>query len=338
MMLTLWLEFIACSAAIVVCGTYLSKYGDVIAEKTGLGRAWIGLVLMAGVTSLPELINGISSVTAAGVPDIAIGDIMGSCMFNVSLIAVMDMFSGPGPIFSKAEKGHIISAGFGIILIGVAAVSILAGQFMPVAGSIGFYTPVLIIIYLVGMKSVFIFEKRRLLEHAGEAAEAPRYAHVSVREAVGKYALNAAVIVVAATLLPFIGDRIAVETGLGRSFVGTFFIGMTTSLPELVVSIAALRIGAAEMAIANLFGSNMFNIFIVGIDDIFYVKGSILADVSPTHAITAIIAVIMTGIAVVSLTYRLKGKTFLRLGWDTVAIVLAYIVSIVLLYSMKGVP
>ncbi|MCC6502635.1 MAG: sodium:calcium antiporter [Deltaproteobacteria bacterium] len=335
-MLTLWFEFIACSAAIVVCGTYLSKYGDVIAEKTGLGRAWIGLVLMAGVTSLPELINGISSVTVANVPDIAVGDIMGSCMFNVSLIALMDMFSGPGPIFSKAEKGHIISAGFGIILIGVCAVSLLAGQFMPVVGSIGLYTPVLAAVYLVGMKSVYIFEKRRLVEFAGLSAEAPRYAHVSVREAVLKYAVNAAVIVVAATLLPFIGDRIAVETGLGRSFVGTFFIGMTTSLPELVVSVAALRIGAAEMAIANLFGSNMFNILIIAVDDIFYTKGSLLADVSADHAITALIAMIMTGIAVVSLTYRLKSKTFLRLGWDTVAIVLAYIVSIILLYSMRG--
>ena len=136
-MLTLWLEFIACSAAIVVCGTYLSKYGDVIAEKTGLGRAWIGLVLMAGVTSLPELINGISSVTAADVPDIAVGDIMGSCMFNVSLIALMDMFSGPGPIFSKAEKGHIISAGFGIILIGVAAVPSSPGNSCRWSGASG---------------------------------------------------------------------------------------------------------------------------------------------------------------------------------------------------------
>lgn len=157
-----------------------------------------------------------------------------------------------------------------------------------------------------------------------------------MREAVLKYAMNAAVIVVAATLLPFIGDRIAVETGLGRSFVGTFFIGMTTSLPELVVSVAALKIGAAEMAIANLFGSNMFNIFIIAVDDIFYTKGSLLANVSADHVITALIAMIMTGIAVVSLTYRLKSKTFLRLGWDTVAIVLAYIVSIILLYSMRG--
>lgn len=158
------------------------------------------------------------------------------------------------------------------------------------AGRIGLYTPMLMIICLVGMKSVFIFEKIRFVEFAGVAAEAPRYAHVSVREAVTNYAINAAVIVVAATLLPFIGCRIAVETGLGRSFVGTFFIGMTTSLPELVVSVAALKTGAVEMAIANLFGGNMFNVFIVGVDDIFYAKGSLLADVSPNHAITALIA------------------------------------------------
>src|SRR3990172_2991592 len=114
----LWLQLIFCSAVIVFCGTNLSKYGDVIAEKTGLGRAWIGLVLMASVTSLPELITGISSVAFANVPDIALGDIMGSCVFNLSIIALMDILHGPKPIFSKAEHSHILSAGFGVILIG----------------------------------------------------------------------------------------------------------------------------------------------------------------------------------------------------------------------------
>jgi len=78
----LWFEFIVCSGVIVFCGTLLAKYGDIIAEKTGMGRAWIGLILMASVTSLPELITGISSVTIANTPDIALGDIMGSCVFK----------------------------------------------------------------------------------------------------------------------------------------------------------------------------------------------------------------------------------------------------------------
>ncbi|MDH4101110.1 MAG: sodium:calcium antiporter, partial [Nitrospirota bacterium] len=82
-MVVLWLKFILCSAVIVYCGTKLSRYGDVIAEKTGMGRAWTGLILVSSVTSLPELFIGISSVTIAGTPDIALGDIMGSCVFNL---------------------------------------------------------------------------------------------------------------------------------------------------------------------------------------------------------------------------------------------------------------
>ena len=150
-----------------------------------------------------------------------------------------------------------------------------------------------------------------------------------------KYAINALVIVTAATLLPFIGERLAQETGLGKSFVGSIFIAMTTSLPELVVSITALRIGATDMAIANLFGSNMFNIFIIAIDDIFYLTGPILSHVSTNHAVTGFIAVLMTGIAIVSLTYRLQKKAFLRLGWDAVALLMAFLVNIYLLYSLK---
>src|SRR3990170_2908958 len=121
-MLISFLEFFACAAVIFYCGTLLSKYGDVIAEKTGLGRAWIGLVLMAFITSLPELITGISSVTLANVPDIALGDIMGSLIFNISIIAFMDLFYRKNaPIFSTVGGGHVISASYGIILIGIVS-------------------------------------------------------------------------------------------------------------------------------------------------------------------------------------------------------------------------
>lgn len=327
-------EFFLCAAVIVVSGTFLSRYGDVLSEKVGLGRAWIGLILMASVTSLPELINGISSVTIADVPDIAIGDLMGSCVFNLSLIALMDALYRPGPIFMIAEHGHILSAGFGMILIGIAAVSIFMGPDLPALGHIGLYTPLIIFIYFVGIRSVYLFEKRKIAEFAEGLSKVDVYAHVSLKEAVVKYVLNAAVIIVAATILPFLGDRLAAASGLGRSFVGTFFIGITTSMPELVVSVASLRIGAADMAIANLFGSNMFNMFILAIDDLFYGKGPLLSYVSGSHSVTAIMALIMTGIAIVALTYRLKKKTVLRIGWDAVALLLAFIINVLLLYKI----
>jgi cation:H+ antiporter len=205
-----------------------------------------------------------------------------------------------------------------------------------VLGHVGLYTPAIILLYAVGIRSVFLFEKKKIAAFVGEIAEAVRYDHVTTRDAVVRYSLNALVIVGAATMLPFIGDRLAEETGLGRSFVGTIFIAMTTSLPELVVSIAALRIGAADMAIANLFGSNMFNIFIIAVDDFFYVKGPLLSHVSSNHAVTGLMAVIMTGIAVVSLTYRMEKKAFPRLGWDAVALLLAYVMNIYLLYALRG--
>lgn len=335
-MVFLWLQFILCSAVIVLCGTNLSKYGDIIAEKTGLGRAWIGLVLMASVTSLPELITGISSVALADVPDIALGDIMGSCVFNLSIIALMDILHGPKPIFSKVEHGHIISAGFGVILIGIAAISILANANIPSIGHVGLYTPAIIVIYVIGVRSLFLFEKRKIKEFVEEMAEALQYKHISTKEAVTKYVFNALIIVAAATWLPFIGDRLAEATGLGRSFIGSIFIALTTSLPELAVSISALKIGAADMAIANLFGSNMFNIFILAVDDLFFTKGPLLSYISINHAITGFMAVLMTGITIVSLEFRLEKKVFLRLGWDAIAILHAYFINIYLLYSMRG--
>ena len=212
----------------------------------------------------------------------------------------------------------------------------MANANIPAIGHIGLYSPAIIMIYFIGIRGVFLFERRRIKEFVGEMAQTLRYEHITTKEAVVKYAINALFIIGAAAWLPFIGNRLAEETGLGRSFVGTVFIAMATTLPELVVSVSALKIGAADMAIANLFGSNMFNIFILAIDDIFYVKGALLSNVSTNHAVTGFMAVLMTGIAIAGLTYRLQRKAFLRLGWDAIAILLAYTVNIYLLYSLRG--
>ena len=90
------------------------------------------------------------------------------------------------------------------------------------------------------------------------------------------------------------------------------------------------------MAIANLFGSNLFNIFILAVDDLCYLPGPLLAAVSATHAVTGLMALLMTGICIVSLTYRLERKFFLRIGWDTLALLLAFLLNVLLLYSLRG--
>ena len=333
-MMNVWLQFIACTAVILFAGTRLSKYGDVIAEKTGLGRTWVGLVLMASVTSLPELITGISSVTVYDLPNIAAGDVFGSCMFNILIIALLDYKIDAAPLSARAHQGQVLTAAFGILMLGVAALSLAAGSRLPAVGWAGIYSPLLLVLYPTAMRLAFLYERRRIAEFIQDVAEEAQYQEISKKRAYGMYALNALIIVGAATYLPHIGDRIAETTGLGRTFAGSIFVALTTSLPEVVVSFAAVRMGAVDLAVGNLFGSNLFNLGILALDDILYTKGPLLAAISDNHLLTVIAAISMTAIAVIGLTYR-AGRKFLFFSWDSFGICVVYAVATVLLYLTR---
>lgn len=329
----IWLEFIICTLVIVFAGMRLSKYGDMIAEKTGLGRTWIGVILLASVTSLPELITGISSVAVFDLPNIAVGDVLGSCMFNILIIAMLDLASPRiAPISSRAHQGHVLTAGFGILLLGIVALTIFAGERIPVLGWFGITSIAFLLIYFFAMRMVFMYEKRRALE-LPPAEEESQYAGISKRKVYALYALNALFIVAAATWLPHLGDRISEMTGLGNTFVGSVFIALSTSLPELVITVGAIRIGAVDLALGNLFGSNLFNIGILAIDDLLYTNGALLLNVSGNHLVSALAAMMMTAIAVIGLTYR-TDKKFLYLAWDSVGIIFVYVISTWMLFAL----
>jgi cation:H+ antiporter len=330
----LWAGFLICTSAIVFSGIRLSRYGDIIAEKTGLGRAWTGMVLMASVTSLPELVTGISSVTFAGVPDIAVGDVLGSCVFNMLIIALLDAQYRIIPISAKAHQGNILSAAFGIFLLSAVSVSIFLGNHIASLGWIGPYSIFFIIIYLIAIRLVYFYEKKQIAALMKEKAVELKYQNIATRTAVLNYILNAIIVIIAATFLPKIGEGIAEITGLGQTFVGTIFIAISTSLPEVVVSFTAVRMDAVDLAIGNLFGSNIFNICILAVDDMFFIKGPILSFANQNHIVSALSAIAMTTIAVIGLTYRSVKKP-LFLAWDSIGIILMYVMNLMLLYMLK---
>ncbi len=330
----LWIAFIACTSVIFYAGTRLSKYGDIIAEKTGLGRTWIGVVLMASVTSLPELVTGISSVTYAGLPDIAVGNITGACIFNMVTLAILDVIHQPGPISAKAHHGHVLSAAFGILLMAITVMGIFLGDHILHSGWIGIYTPLFIIIYFSAMRLVYYYEKRKIAEFIKEMALELKYKEISTKTAIINYGINAAAVIIAAVFLPEIANGIAETTGLGQTFVGTIFVAISTTLPELTVSISAVKIGAIDLAIGNLFGSNIFNIFILSLDDIFFTKGPLLSFVSQYHIISALSVILMTSLAIIGLTYRTE-KKFLFISWDSISILLIYFVNLGILYMLR---
>lgn len=328
-MLAAWSQFLACAVAIAVAGYQLARYGDVIAEKTGLGRTWIGVILLATVTSLPELVSGISSVTLADAPEIAVGNALGACVFNLALLAMLDFLYRETPIYQKASSGHILSAGFAIILIGLVLFSLLTRDAATLRlGHIGVYTPLILLLYAVAMRALYVQERR---ETARESADAV-YAGHSLRSAVMRYVAASAVVVAAGLWMPFAALRIAEVMGWGQSFVGTLLVAAATTLPEAASTIGALRIGAIDLAIGNLFGSNLFNITIIAYDDIAYLKGPLLTHVSESHAITGISAVVMTGAAVVGLYYRPATRVLRIGGWVSLALILTYVLNSWVLY------
>ena len=154
----IWLQFALCTAFILYSGTRLSLYGDVIAEKSGLGRTWIGVILMASVTSLPELVTGVSSVAIYSLPNIAAGDVLGSCMFNLLILAMLDIKRNGSPISAMAHQGHVLTAAFGILLLGLVAISILAADLTPAIGWVGLSSPIIVLIYIAAMRIVFRYE------------------------------------------------------------------------------------------------------------------------------------------------------------------------------------
>lgn len=325
-MLLIWVEFIIVAALVVYSGGRLAYCSDVIAEKTGMSRTWIGVVLLATMTSLPELLTGASAITAAGVPDIAVGDVLGSCVFNLAIIAILDLLYRPGVILSKAEQGHILAAGFCLMMLVIAGIGLFLAfndiSFPTVW--IGFYTPLIIFLYLLGMRTIFRFERQKVRI---ERKVFIRYEDVRAITAYRGFAIHAAVIVASATTLPFIGRALAEETGWGQTFVGMMFIALATSLPEVSTSIAAIRLGAIDLAIGGLLGSNLFNLSILAIDDIMFIDGPILDHVSMTHMLPLLAAILMSGIAILALFYKPTAREVLRVSWLIAVIFAIYLLN-----------
>lgn len=306
---TLALQFLLCAAVIMVAGVTLSRSADRLAELHGWGRGWVGLALLATVTSLPELASGISAVTTVQAPDLAVGNALGACVVNLGFLAVVDLLHRQAPMYRQAGSTHLLSAGFGVLMLALVAVSQALGERVPVLWHAGLNSPVLLLLYLLALRSVFEHERGQAQTQVrGRAGTADPAAHASDppgRRTVGqewmRFGMAALAVLAAGSWLPVAADALASASGLSRSAVGTVFMAVVTTLPEMAVTLGALRLGAVDMAIGNLLGSNLFNLAILGIDDLLFTGGPLLAVASPLHAGTAAVALMMTGLVIIGL-------------------------------------
>jgi cation:H+ antiporter len=331
-----WTQYALCLAVIGAAGVKLTEYGDAIADKTGMGGTWVGLILIATVTSLPELASGITASAFARLPDIAAGDALGSCVYNLLLLALMDLFSRRGPVLARVQRQHVVSAGFGVALLGLAGLGLIAAQagLSGLVGHLAWSTPLLILVYVVGIRTLHQYQEEEVEEFTEE--EPDRYAGHSLRYVATRYAVAAAAVVAAGIWLPYVSADLALVMGWNNSFTGTMFTALSTSIPELVVTLAALRIGAIDMAVGNVLGSNMFNMLVLAIDDSVYTPGSIFADVSTAHLVSAIIATTMTGIVIAAIYVRPKLRVLGIGSWASLGLIGLFAVNAWLTFHLGG--
>ena len=334
-MTSLVLQFLALAAVVAGAGTLLARAADSIAEATGLGRLLVGSILLAAATSLPELTVDVAAVRA-GMPDLATGDLLGSSLMNLLILAGIDLSRRNGRrMLSREAASHALSATLSIALTAIAGLALLAAGRLPGGALLGIsgWSWALLAAYVLGARMLFIDQRisARLAveQRGGEPPPSP----AAPARAAAVFAGAAAAILLAGPRLAHVAGELADRSGLGGTFVGTTLVALTTSLPELASSLAAVRIGALDLAIGNTFGSNAFNMLLfVPLDAVH--PGSLFAAVSPAHAVTAFAVIVATTVAVLGQLYQVERRVPV-LEPDALLVVVLVGAALVLVYRLS---
>ncbi len=314
MLLNHILIFIASALIIIISGIIISWLGDVIASRSKLGGLWIGVVLIAFVTSLPEVATA-ASAGRMGIPNLSAGDLFGSGLFNLALLAIADLVHYRQRLLEAVTLGHAVSGGLAIILTALASIFIITKTSIAIGG-LALGSIFIFIIYFLGVWLISRNKKDIVAQELDkQSAEVEEKVAVRLRSLpswgiFSIFGLGTLAILLAAPRLALSADFLADYTGLGTSFFGTLFVAFTTSLPELAVSIAAIRLAAFDLVVGNIFGSNAFNMGALIMLDLFYVKGSVYPVLSPVHAVTGMFIIIITTIAIMGLVFRSEKRYF----------------------------
>jgi cation:H+ antiporter len=329
-----WLEFLTCLALILAAGTRLTRYADAISEKTQLGRIWIGIVLVASITAMPEMATGISSAVLVDSPNLAFGTLLGSVCFNLTIVAILDGLNRQRiPALSQVSSRQLPGARWGMGLLVLAGLGLYLSPRvgMPSLGWLSLPAILLVVMYPLAVRQILGAEKRHTATEERETTD--RYANLTLRGVFVRFYLAAAVVVAAGVWLSFTGDRIADVTGWGTSFVGNLFLAVATSAPEIVVSISAVRMGVPDLALGDILGANMLDTAMVGLVDLFYVRGSIFAATSQVNLVVVAAALLMTLVVSLAIARPRDNYVVGRVSWYGPILVASYLVVAYVLFT-----
>lgn len=336
------LLFVVFASGIWIAGTRLTIYADELSDRRKLSKALIGLILLAGVTELPELVTTITAVVENNAP-LALNNMFGGIVMQTAILAVADLVNRGAPLTYYPRKPTALLEGALLTLLLGVLLTILALGEQPLFSAIGVGSGVLAVAYLISIAilrghddngawvPVQIADKPK---RSGAALSTAWVKEVSEPTLFKGMAIGALIILVLGALMVLLAEKIAVQTGLGSSFIGVTLLAAATSLPELSTTIMAIRLGAYTMAISNIFGSNLIMIVLIFPADMFYRPGPILAAADKSAVYALSVGLVVTAIYLIGLIIRSR-RRFLGMGYDSLTVLIVYGLSLFALYTLR---
>ena len=324
-----WITFSLSSIAIIFAGSKLASFGEGLSKASGLGQGWIGLLFLGTITSIPEVTTTVTG-GVINVPNIAVGNALGSNLFNLAIIGVVDiLLFTKGPFLSKVRSYHVVSGGI-VVLLSVLVILGIAIKPTPIY-QISPISFIIALVYVLGIVVLYRIEKGQ-----GEVDE-NRERTMSLARAVSGFVFCATVIIIAGVFLIHASKTISLEFGFSGPFMGAILVAVVTSLPELATSIGAFRIGAYDMIMGNLLGSNMFNILTIFLADIAFRRGAILSHLGgggKDQLLVAMVGILLAVITIVAISCRSR-RRIVGIGASGILILATYLASVFLISSRE---
>lgn len=255
--------YIVVATTVVMLSIKASNYVDLLDKNTRLSGAFLGGVLLSAVTSLPELFTSISSTLLISKPSLCIGNILGSNLFNLAVLALVGLFSIRHFSRSKISRSNIAVALFVTLIYGASILNWFNIANFEIA-TINILTIIIIVLYICGVK----FLSNDNNEPQSECCNTPAKTDKSkVQKIVIKFILTSIGIIVSSIAMTYISDNISLRYNIGLGLTGAIFLGVATSLPEVSSTIALFRLRNYNAAVGNIIGSNLFNFLVLCIVD-----------------------------------------------------------------------
>ncbi|MCC9642010.1 sodium:calcium antiporter [Rhodopirellula sp. JC740] len=328
--------FLVGAGMVWFAGTKLSQYVDLFADRTGMGKAFAGALLLGGATSLPELATTLTSASS-GAAELAGTNLLGGVVMQVAVLAIIDAFvlrGKPLTLFSP-QSSLLIS---GVLLIGLVALASAAvsnGELFSIF-DVGFWPLALFAAYLFSIWVIYRYEGDPRWEPRGDIAQPPesardlkdahehKFQDVSTGKLIALFALASLAVLGGGFVVAKSGEAIANQSGLGQSFIGATLVALATSLPEVSTTYSAVRFGAYSMAAANILGTNSLEIALFLPAELAYREGNIIDAVPPSAAFLGCLGIVVTSLYLWGILER-RDRTILGMGYDSFTVLLTYV-------------